>query len=179
MLTEEASELIDTTADKLGLTRSEVLERAIRAGSLEFASDYQVAQVDMLTRTGQHDILEPQLTCYGFLIRGDMEKLTLVKLEISALHSEHTWYATTENGTVPEKFYVHLDEDSPLIRIIPVLNIEGIETWSEDDNFEEVEVDFLEDFVEKYIPRYKDCRWFTQRKIDLTPRQVRKRLLNN
>lgn len=40
MLTEQASELIDTTADKLGLTRSEVLERAIRAGSLEFASDY-------------------------------------------------------------------------------------------------------------------------------------------
>lgn len=43
MLTVEASERIDEIADQLNISRSEVLERAIRAGSLDFASDYQVA----------------------------------------------------------------------------------------------------------------------------------------
>ncbi|MBD2087883.1 hypothetical protein [Coleofasciculus sp. FACHB-542] len=41
MLTEEASEMIDQIADELGLTRSETLERAIRAGAIKLASEYQ------------------------------------------------------------------------------------------------------------------------------------------
>lgn len=43
MLTEEASDAIDQIADQLKISRSEALERAIRAGALAFASDYQVA----------------------------------------------------------------------------------------------------------------------------------------
>lgn len=105
----------------------------------------------------------------------DMEKLILVKLEIDALHSNHTWYATTENGTVPERFYAfpNSNGDYGLIKVTPVINIEGIETWTEDNSLEEVEVDLLEDFAEKYIPRYKDCRWFAEKKVAVAPRQSR------
>ena len=40
MLTEHASDLLDEIADSLGITRSEVLERAIRCGGLEAARDF-------------------------------------------------------------------------------------------------------------------------------------------
>lgn len=42
MLTEEVSNVIDYVADELGITRSEVLERAVRQGGLNAAKLYQI-----------------------------------------------------------------------------------------------------------------------------------------
>ncbi len=45
MLTEEASNHIDEAADQLGISRSELLERAIRAGGLATALDFAAMEV--------------------------------------------------------------------------------------------------------------------------------------
>ncbi|BDA68245.1 hypothetical protein RIVM261_022960 [Rivularia sp. IAM M-261] len=42
MITDSASEELDKFADIMGITRSEVLERAIRCGGLEAAKKYNV-----------------------------------------------------------------------------------------------------------------------------------------
>ena len=40
MLTPEASDLLDTKADQLGITRSELIERVIRCGGLDTADKF-------------------------------------------------------------------------------------------------------------------------------------------
>lgn len=110
-----------------------------------------------------------------------MEKLILVKCEFSMIGNNSTWYASTGNGEVPQRFHAYADfnQDLSLIRVTPVLNIAGIETWIEDDSLEEVEVELLEDFAAKYLPSYKDCRWFASKKLtNIPPKQLRERLLN-
>lgn len=116
-----------------------------------------------------------------FQISGYMEKLILIKCEFTMIGNNSTWYATTENGEVPERFHAYADfnGDFSLIRVIPVLNLEGIETWIEDDSLEEVEVELLEDFAAKYLPGYKKCRWFASKKLaTIAPKQSTRRLLN-
>jgi hypothetical protein len=39
-ITQTASEMLDVAAEKLGLTRSELLERTIRGGGLELAASF-------------------------------------------------------------------------------------------------------------------------------------------
>jgi hypothetical protein len=93
-----------------------------------------------------------------------MEKLFLVKKEIYAISNEVLWFATTENGQVPERFYSAPDRngDFTLIQLHPVLNVEGIEYWINDISFEEVLVEILDDFKPN-VP--KDCRWFVDKKV--------------
>ena len=42
MLTPEASDLLDTKAEQLGITRSELIERVIRCGGLNIADKFEV-----------------------------------------------------------------------------------------------------------------------------------------
>lgn len=44
MLTEEASVEIDEVAERLGITRSEALERAIRGGGMKAAEQYVLSE---------------------------------------------------------------------------------------------------------------------------------------
>lgn len=44
MLTEEASVEIDEVAERLGITRSEVLERTIRGGGMKAAEQYALSE---------------------------------------------------------------------------------------------------------------------------------------
>ncbi|RUT11588.1 hypothetical protein DSM107010_30750 [Chroococcidiopsis cubana SAG 39.79] len=43
-ITDTVSKMIDDVADELGVTRSDALERAIRAGGMKLALDYQKEQ---------------------------------------------------------------------------------------------------------------------------------------
>ncbi len=85
----------------------------------------------------------------------------IIKADTGAIE----WRCCTENGIVPERFYEYPDEngDMTLMKVYPVWDMDGVETWGERMNSEEVEVWSTDWFEAEHMPR--NARWFIDKRV--------------
>lgn len=97
-------------------------------------------------------------------------KVLITKMVVNA-DGQVAFYGCTENGEIPDRFYSYpqLNGTDPtvegyLMQLYSVLEMEGVETWAERNNAEEVEIDAIGAFREKYLPQPQGARWFVDKK---------------
>lgn len=114
-----------------------------------------------------------------------MLRILIIRMVVDASNNQASYFGVLEDGTVPERFFAYPNvngtgiEDNCLIKVYPVMNVEGVETWGERNNAEEVSVWSSDDFQEKHMP--KNVRWFVDKRPTEPPAKSmlkRHRLLN-
>jgi hypothetical protein len=109
-----------------------------------------------------------------------MLKILIVQAVIESLQCITSYFGCLEDGTVPDRFWAYprvngTEVEGHLIKVYPVMNIAGVETWAQDNEAEEVSVWSSDEFQERHMP--KDVRWFVDKKLENTSAQPRRRSL--